>query len=153
MIGLFNLNQLFSSFVFITSSAQCMGEAFGRTQNPPEEVMTSGPGTIIINQVTDAFYASRCSGFGAGSSPSGGCCGGSNPPMSLCGRAFACVRLVCPFGRPPSCKPGGVRTPPTQRKVLTPMEFGRKSSSEAKVLPSRQAKNPGTARWPGVVRA
>ena len=40
-----------------------MGEAFGRTQIPPEEVMTSGPGTIIISQVTDAFYASICSGL------------------------------------------------------------------------------------------
>ena len=40
-----------------------MGEVFGQTQNPSEEVMTSGPGTIIINQVTDAFYASRCSGL------------------------------------------------------------------------------------------
>ena len=40
-----------------------MGKALGRVHNPPEEVMTSGPGTIIISQVTDALYASKCSGL------------------------------------------------------------------------------------------
>ena len=55
--------------------------------------MTSGPGTIIISQVTDALYTSECSGFGAGSSPSGNCCGGSIPSGSCGARAFACVRL------------------------------------------------------------
>ena len=40
-----------------------MGKALGRVHNPPEEVMTSGPGTIIISQVTDALYAIKCSGL------------------------------------------------------------------------------------------
>ena len=76
----------------------------GRALNPPEEVMTSGPGTIIIYQVYGCTLCKQMLRLGAGSSPQGNCCGGSIPPGSCGARAFACVRLVRPFDGPPSCE-------------------------------------------------
>ena len=77
--------------------------------------MTSGPGTIIINLVTDALNTDRCSGLGATDLLRETAVEVRFLPRVLVELWLVCV--VCPFDRRRVARVG-VSTPPSSDKIL-----------------------------------